>query len=150
MSPGERPQGSTSDQAQDHSTDQLPGIKPGDLHLLQKQGITSISDLWQQTRTLEQQHQLATRIHRPLRDVQKWSAMADLARIPGVGCQYCGVLLHIGVRSSQQLAQSSAPKLHQQILRLQVQLFRRRDQCPQPGQIALWIQQAIYIVRRRS
>lgn len=145
MSQRERSSRSPLDPSSDPPIDQLPGLQPQDLTQLQAQGITYISHLWDRTRTPTQQRQLAVEIQRPLQDVQKWSALADLARIPGVGCQYCGVLLHVGIRSSQQLARSSAPKLHQQILRLQVQLFRKRDHCPDQGTIAMWIRQAILL-----
>lgn len=149
MSRGERSRNSDSTVRQDHLIDQLPGLRPDDLQALREQGISTIAQLWDRTRTPAHQRHLAQHLHCSLRDVQKWSAMADLARIPGIGCRYCGVLLHVGVRSSQQLARSSAPKLHQQILRLQVLLIQQREHCPEPGQIARWIQQAASLQRRK-
>lgn len=147
MNQRDRSSRSSLNSAADLPVDHLPGLQPEDLVLLHAQDITHISHLWDRTCTPERQRQLAIQIQRPLKPVQKWSAMADLARIPGVGCHYCGVLLHIGIRSSHQLARASAPKLHQQILRLQVQLFRKRDRCPDQGTIAIWIRQAIFLLK---
>ena len=72
----------------------------------------------------------------------KWVALADLARIPSVGCQYCGVLLHVGIISVGQLAQTPLPRLHQQILQLQVATTQRRDLCPSRSEMQVWINQA--------
>jgi predicted flap endonuclease-1-like 5' DNA nuclease len=78
--------------------------------------------------------------------VNKWVALADLARVPGIGCQYCGLLLHAGICSVTQLAQTPAHKLHQQILRLQVATLQRRDLCPHVEEVAGWIKQARMLV----
>ncbi|GBE73470.1 hypothetical protein myaer87_06970 [Microcystis aeruginosa NIES-87] len=53
--------------------------------------------------------------------------MAELASIPAVGCQYCGLLVHAGIASIPQLAQVSIQQLHRQILRFQVANLQRRD-----------------------
>ncbi|MEL7360383.1 MAG: DUF4332 domain-containing protein, partial [Cyanobacteria bacterium J06560_6] len=62
--------------------------------------------------------------------------------IPGVGCQHCGLLLHAGVSTPQQLAGMSVQRLHPLLRRLQVQLLNRADLAPDTAQVATWIQQA--------
>ncbi|NEO63853.1 MAG: DUF4332 domain-containing protein, partial [Moorea sp. SIO4G2] len=44
--------------------------------------------------------------------VNKWVALADLARIPSIGCQYCGLVLHAGICSLTQLAQTPPGLFH--------------------------------------
>ncbi len=68
--------------------------------------------------------------------------MADLARIPSVGTQYCGLLLHAGIGSVAQLAEVPTHRLHQQIMRLQVATMQRRDLCPAIELVQQWSQQA--------
>ncbi|MEO0969399.1 MAG: DUF4332 domain-containing protein, partial [Cyanobacteria bacterium J06639_18] len=75
-------------------------------------------------------------------EVNKWVALADLARIPSVGLQYCGLLLHAGVVSAAHLATIPPYRLHKQILRLQVATMQRRDLCPAVEEVQQWIQQA--------
>jgi predicted flap endonuclease-1-like 5' DNA nuclease len=89
---------------------------------------------------------LANQLQIKFQYVNKWVALADLARIPGIGCQYCGLLLHAGIGSVVQLAQTPAHRLHQQILRLQVATMQRRDLCPHVDEVAGWIKQARALV----
>ncbi len=44
--------------------------------------------------------------------------------------------------SIEQLAQTPLDKLHQQIMRLQVQNFQRADLCPNIAEMSIWIKQA--------
>lgn len=77
---------------------------------------------------------------------RKMMALAQLAQIPGVGCQYCGLLLHAGVASIEQLSQTPPQQLHQLVLRLHVSLLQRRDLTPRIDQVQNWVQQAKAIV----
>jgi len=85
---------------------------------------------------------LANQLQIQSRYINKWVALADLARIPSVGCKYCGLLLHAGVSCVTQLAQTPVNRLHQQILRLQVAMMQRKDLCPHVEEVAVWIKQA--------
>ncbi|NJO86057.1 MAG: DUF4332 domain-containing protein [Synechococcaceae cyanobacterium RM1_1_27] len=78
----------------------------------------------------------ALRVRRNVEDVP-----ADLAQVPGVGCIYAGVLLHVGVCSSVQLAKASADSLHQQIMRLQVRTMSR-DRKLSVGLVNQWINES--------
>lgn len=129
---------------------QLPGLSREDQTQLLNCGIQTTHQLWQKTRTLAQRQMLANHLQTHLQRVTKWAALADLARIPAVGCQYCGLLLHAGISSPAQLAQMALPKLHQQILKLHVAMMQRQDLCPKVDQVALWIEQAKWISRQDS
>jgi Domain of unknown function (DUF4332) len=88
--------------------------------------------------------QLATIVS--TRPGRKLLALAQLAQIPSVGCQYCGLLLHAGVASIEQLSQTPPPQLHQLVLRLHVALLQRRDLTPRIDQVQNWVQQAKAII----
>ncbi len=121
---------------------QLPGLSQEEQSRLQNCGIQTTAALLKQGRTLEDKVVLANKLQIHLQYVHKWVALADLARVPSVGTQYCGLLLHAGIGSVAQLAQTPTHRLHQQILRLQVATMQRRDLCPTIDQVQQWRQQA--------
>jgi hypothetical protein len=120
----------------------LPGLSDQDQSRLQDCGIQTTLHLLQRARTPVQKQALAAHLQIHIQHVNKWVALADLARIPAVGCQYCGLLLHIGIASPAQLAQTPLPRLHHQILKLQVAMMQRQDLCPGLDEVAGWINQA--------
>lgn len=134
----------------DQSIAQLPGLSEANQTQLADCGIRTVQQLWQQTRTLAQRQKLAGRLQIHIQHVNKWAALADLARIPAVGCQYCGLLLHAGVSSPAQLAQTSLPRLHRQVLKLQIAMMQRQDLCPSLEQVAQWIRQAEQISQQAN
>ncbi len=125
-----------------HPIDQLPGLSRGQLLQLNELGISTTFDLLRQGNSVAQRQQLSAKLSTNIKHINKWTALANLARIPGVGTQHCGLLLHAGVSTPQQLATMTVQRLHPQLLRLQVQLFRRADLAPDTGTVASWIQQA--------
>ncbi|BAY90587.1 MULTISPECIES: DUF4332 domain-containing protein [unclassified Tolypothrix] len=122
--------------------EQLPGLSPAEQSQLQNCGITTTGLLVKNGKTLEARVALANKLQVHLQYVNKWVALADLARIPTVGTQYCGLLLHAGIGSVAQLAQVPAHRLHKQILRLQVATMQRRDLCPAIELVQQWSYQA--------
>jgi len=121
---------------------QLPGLTDQELKQLYSAGINTTIELIQQAKTPAAKVALANKLHVHLQYVNKWVALADLARIPGVGLQYCGLLLHAGIASVAGVAQIPAHRLHKQIMRLQVATLQRRDLCPAIEQVQQWSQQA--------
>ncbi|WP_088892128.1 DUF4332 domain-containing protein [Leptolyngbya ohadii] len=134
----------------DWAIDQLPGLSDENRSHLQAQGIETTRQLFQQTRTPKLRQELASRLQIHIQHVNKWAALADLSRVPAIGCQYCGLLLHAGISSVRQLAETPLPRMHRLMLRLQVAYLRRQDLCPSIEQIATWIEQAKQIVRQDS
>ncbi len=120
----------------------LPGLASADATRLVDREIFTTLDLLKLGRTQDQRNLLANELQVSIRPLNKWVALADLARIPSVGCEYCGLLLHSGIASPLQLSQSSIGQLHRQLLRLHVSTMQRRDLCPTLDDIGLWIQQA--------
>lgn len=122
--------------------DLLPGLAADDSARLLDHQVATTLDLLKLGDTQDKRNLLATELQVPIRQLNKWVALANLARIPSVGCEYAGLLLHTGIASPQQLAQTSIGQLHRQLLRLYVSTMQRRDLCPAPESIGLWIQQA--------
>ncbi|QIR36463.1 DUF4332 domain-containing protein [Tolypothrix sp. PCC 7910] len=122
--------------------EQLPGLSQEEQSQLQNCGITTTGLLVKNGKTLEARVALANKLQVHLQYVNKWVALADLARIPTVGTQYCGLLLHAGIGSVAQLAQVPSHRLHRQILRLQVATMQRRDLCPAIELVQQWSYQA--------
>lgn len=126
----------------DWHIDRLPGLSAKSACQLRERGITTTFQLLKQARSLRQRQALAVQLAVSVQTVNKWLAMADLARIPSVGCQYCGLLLHSGIGSTAQLARSSPETLHKQVTRCQVQMIRRSERCLTIAQICCWIDRA--------
>lgn len=128
--------------------DFLPGLSSQDQILLAKAGIKSTLELLQRGENLSQRQALAAQLQVHIQYVNKWVAMADLSRIPSVGCTYCGLLLHSGIASTAQLAGMSVQNLQKQVKRFVVSVLQQPQQCPDAGQMTQWIQEAQYLASR--
>ena len=128
--------------------EQLPGLSDRHKEGLKKCGITTTGQLLRTANTPETKLALAHQLGIHIQYMNKWVALAELAGIPTVGCQYSGLLLHAGVGSVKLLAEMPAYKVHQQILRIQVAMMQRKDLCPTPDRVAQWVQQARLLVRK--
>ncbi len=126
----------------DWTIDKLPGLNDPDKALLEQCGITTTAELLAIAPDAATKQQLAIRLGTKIQFVNKLVALADLARLPGIGCEYNGLLLHTGVISVKQLAQMPAHRLHQQLLRLHVATLQRRDLCPALDRVQTWVKQA--------
>ena len=133
-------------QARDYPIANLPGLSNENQSQLATCGISTIAQLICQTKTPTAKISLAHQLQIDIRYVNKWVAMANLARIPSVGCEYCGLLLHAGVASPAQLAQIPVGRLHQQILRLHVATMQRNDLTPSVDRVQKWIQDAKLVI----
>jgi len=129
-------------QVRDWPIAQLPGLNNENQSQLEECGITTTQQLIRMTKTAEAKALLAHQLQVNLQYVNKWVALALLARIPSVGCQYCGLLLHAGVASPTQLAQMPVGRLHEQILRMHVAMMQRNDLTPSVDRVQKWIEDA--------
>jgi len=134
----------------DWAIGQLPGLTEQDASRLANLGIQTTRQLWQQAHSSARRHWLSAQLKLHPKYVNKWAALANLAQIPSVGCQYCGLLLHTGISSPSQLAQTPLDRLHRQVLRFYVTNLQRRDLCPSREDLAQWIQQAQALIRRTT
>ncbi|MEG5172263.1 DUF4332 domain-containing protein [Microcoleus sp. B3-D7] len=132
----------TSVEVRDWPIAHLPGLSKENQSQLEECSITTTGQLIRMTKTPAAKVLLANQLQINIQYVNKWVAMANLARIPSVGCQYCGLLLHAGVASPAQLAQMPVERLHQQVLRLHVATMQRNDLTPSVDRVQKWVQQA--------
>lgn len=126
----------------------LPGLSEQDQTRLAACGLQTTLQLLHKTQTPTQRQVLASSLQIHIQYVNKWVALANLSRIPAVGCQHCGLLLHAGISSPAQLAQTSLPRLHHQILKLHVAMMQRPDLCPSLDEVSCWIEQAQQLTRK--
>ena len=124
------------------SISSLPGIKQPEQEILKQAQINNTSELLSRTKTTQSKHKLATQLKLNQKYINKWAALAELACIPSVGSQYCGLLLHAGIISTAQLSQISFSRLHSQVLRLQVATFQRKDLAPPVEKVKQWVDEA--------
>jgi hypothetical protein len=122
--------------------EELPGLSQDEIDNLKSKGFTNTLALVKQAKTLQEKLILAQKLQVNVQYVNKWVALADLARIPSVGTEYCGLLLHAGIASVIQLTTTPPHRLHKQILRLQVATLQRRDLCPAVELVQQWVQDA--------
>ena len=124
------------------SIDKLPGISPEEQKLLIKHGIDTSQILLSKTATSQAKNSLAVQLKIPIKYIQKWSALSDLARIPSVGCQYCGVILHSGIASVNQLSQIPLQKLYSRVRQLYVANTQQRELIPSISLVRQWVTEA--------
>jgi hypothetical protein len=129
------------------SIDKLPGLNQSEQDLLRNCGIDTTKELLAKANTSQAKQALANQLQLNIQHINKWSALADLARIPSVGYEYCGLLLHSGIASVGQLTQTPFHRLHRQIMRLQVATMQRKDLCPPVEMVKQWVEEAKTIVR---
>lgn len=140
---------STSAPSPPSSVTTLPGLSETDVKNLKRCGIVTTQQLLVRTQTPTQVQELAIQLRCRPQSVAKWTILAQLSQLPSVGPQYCGLLLHAGLGSIEQLAQMQAGQLHSQLMRLQVALVHRNDLCPTVAEVRQWILQAIHFTRQQ-
>lgn len=120
----------------------LPGLSTEYQQQLIDLGIENTLQLLQRGKTQALRQQLASQLNLHVQHVNRWVALADLAQVPDVGCQHCGVLLHAGIASMQVLANTSPQQLYRQTRKFYVANFQRTDLCPNVEDVSRWIAQA--------
>jgi Domain of unknown function (DUF4332) len=118
----------------------LPGLDPNLGKDLDEVGLTDTCQLV--GLSVKQQIELATSLGHHPRHIQKVVAMASLAQLSSVGCDYCGLLLHAGVSSVAQLSLMPVSQLHRSVLRLHVAVLQRNDLTPTVDRVQQWVSQA--------
>jgi Domain of unknown function (DUF4332) len=118
----------------------LPGLDPNLGKDLDGVGLTDTCQLV--GLSVKQQIELATSLGHHPRHIQKVVAMASLAQLSSVGCDYCGLLLHAGVSSVAQLSLMPVNQLHRSVLRLHVAVLQRNDLTPTVDRVQQWVSQA--------
>jgi hypothetical protein len=124
----------------------LPGMPPDCAEQLSALGLTHTDQLCRLGQSTQRCQALAAKLKIPQRYIKKWVVLSALAQVPTVGCQYNGLLLHVGISSVEQLANSSSQLLYPRIQRLYVATMQRSDICPSADQVTTWIHHARLIL----
>lgn len=122
--------------------EQLPGLKPTEIELLRLHSIVDTKELLARGATLPQRQTLAILLKLKLERVNKLLVLADLARVPQINCRYCGLVLHSGIVSVSQLANTSVGHLHQQVVRLSIATTHSKSLCPSIEVVKQWVDEA--------
>ncbi|MEL6326061.1 MAG: DUF4332 domain-containing protein [Cyanobacteria bacterium J06626_23] len=117
-------------------------MPPAAQQQLQQIGIVTTGDLIRRGQTPSARLALARELNSHPQYLNKWTALARLAALPSVGLTYCGLLLHAGISSPEQLAQFPINQLHQQLQRLQIKLLSQATNGPDTALISQWIREA--------
>jgi hypothetical protein len=117
----------------------LPGLSSADGQRLLQMGIFTTADLLRSTGSVSRQQELARQLKCSSLRLQRWMALASLARLDSVGTTYCGLLLHSGIANIDTLAIAIPERLHRRILRLYVGTKQRREFCPSVATVRSWI-----------
>lgn len=122
--------------------EQLPGLSQQQQDGLKACGVKTTQQLLAISQKPQLKQLLVSQLKIHPQYLNKWIALADLARVPSVGHQYCGLLLHSGIASVQQLSQTPVHRIHRQVLRLQVANLQRKDLCPSVDLVQQWVKEA--------
>lgn len=82
---------------------EIDGIAAEYVRKLEKAGITTTEHLLAKAGDAKAREQLAVRTGIGEKHLAKWTGMADLMRVRGIGRQYSELLLAVGVNSTEKL-----------------------------------------------
>lgn len=109
---------------------------------LQQVGVRSTSDLLFKAVTPEDRKRLARSAKISPKRILRWTNLADLMRLKGIGREYSELLEKVGVDTVPELAQRNSKHLHKVIEEFDIsktRLVRRKPSC---GEIESWVEQA--------
>ncbi|HEX9798024.1 MAG TPA: DUF4332 domain-containing protein [Anaerolineales bacterium] len=116
---------------------------------LKKAGVRSTNSLLQLGATPKGRKELATKSGLTPKVILEWVNHVDLFRIKGVGEEYADLLEEAGVDTVVELAQRTAPNLHDALVKTNMKKKLVR-QLPSAKQVANWVRQAKKLPRKVS
>jgi predicted flap endonuclease-1-like 5' DNA nuclease len=116
---------------------------------LKKAGVRSTNSLLQLGATPKGRKELATNSGLTPKVILEWVNHVDLFRIKGVGEEYADLLEEAGVDTVVELAQRTAPNLHDALVKTNMKKKLVR-QLPSAKQVANWVRQAKKLPRKVS
>jgi predicted flap endonuclease-1-like 5' DNA nuclease len=116
---------------------------------LKKAGVRSTNSLLQLGATPKGRKELAAKSGLTPKVILEWVNHVDLFRIKGVGEEYADLLEEAGVDTVVELAQRTAPNLHDALVKTNMKKKLVR-QLPSAKQVANWVRQAKKLPRKVS
>ena len=121
--------------------DQIKEISPFYSERLHQMRIDTTDDLFNMCRCKEGRDELARKIGIDADTLLKWTSMADLFRIHGIGNQFSQLLEATGVMTTAELRNQDATDLSQRLY--EINLKKRLSKIiPSPHIVQRWIEQA--------
>ena len=124
----------------------IEGIKGSYEFRLKYAGLTSLQSLLEAARTQKGRRRLAKKTGIPETLIFKWTKLADLIRIKGIGVDYAELLQAIGIDTVPELARRRPENLWTKIVEAN-QGKKYVKKIPALDQVADWIQQATRMPR---
>ncbi len=119
----------------------IEGIGPKYAAVLKQAGIVRTADLLERAATRQGRMDLAQTTGLDESQILKWTNMADLMRIRGVGEEYSELLEAAGVDTITELRTRRPENLHEAIVAAN-QKRKLVRQIPGPTRVAQWVKQA--------
>ncbi len=127
--------------------DKLEGVGPAYAEKLNQAGIRTVRDLLRACGTPEGRRELAQQTGIDPKLILRWTNMADLFRIRGIGPQYAELLEAAGVDTVPELAQRNPENLYNKLAQVNAEK-RMVKQLPTLRLVRTWVEQASKIGRR--
>ncbi len=127
--------------------DKLEGVGPAYAKKLNQAGIRTVRDLLRACGTPEGRKELAQQTGIDGKLILRWTNMADLFRIRGIGPQYAELLEAAGVDTVPELAQRNPENLYSKLAEVNAEK-RMVKQLPTLRLVRTWVEQARKIGRR--
>lgn len=119
----------------------IEGIGPRFATKLKKAGITNTDRLLKEGATKKGRKNVASETGLEEKQILKWTNMADLMRIRGVGEEYSELLEAAGVDTVKELRNRKADNLHKKMVEVNSKKKLVR-QLPGAGQVQKWVTHA--------
>ncbi len=127
--------------------DKLEGVGPAYAKKLNQAGIRTVRDLLRACGTPEGRKEVAQQTGIDGKLILRWTNMADLFRIRGIGPQYAELLEAAGVDTVPELAQRNPENLYKKLAEVNAEK-RMVKQLPTLRLVRTWVEQAGKIGRR--
>lgn len=127
--------------------DKLEGVGPAYAKKLNQAGIRTVRDLLRACGTPEGRKEVAQQTGIDGKLILRWTNMADLFRIRGIGPQYAELLEAAGVDTVPELAQRNPENLYSKLAEVNAEK-RMVKQLPTLRLVRTWVEQARKIGRR--
>lgn len=119
----------------------IEGIGEVNAKKLQEAGVRTTDALLKTCATPKGRRDLAEKATISEKSVLRWTNMADLFRITGIGEEYSDLLEASGVDTVPELAQRNPENLHSQLFKINEEKNLVRA-LPNPSQVEKWVKEA--------